>query len=72
MKTTEYHVKFTNGQWRVEYDGKSLSYSAWNKRVATSAAKELATKKRPSKVVIHYRDGTVQGQVDYPVKKGKQ
>jgi hypothetical protein len=72
---TEYHVVYSqkNNQWQVEYDGQTLGYPAWDKRVATSAAKQMATKKRPSKVVVHDRKGPAQSEIPYPAKpqKGK-
>lgn len=69
----EFHVVYSEDkqQWQVEYDGNSLGYPAWDKRVATSAAKELATKKRPSKVVVHDRKGPVQSEIPYAAKSQK-
>lgn len=57
-KVTEYHVIYVDKpypRWEVRYGKKRLGYQAWNKRVATSAAKELAKADRPSKVIIHDR-----------------
>jgi hypothetical protein len=70
---TEYHVVFSEDKkhWQVEYEGQSLGYPAWDKRVATSAAKELATKKRPSKVVVHDRQGPVQSEIPYHPRPAK-
>jgi len=72
-EATEYHVVYSQDkqQWQVEYEGQSLGYPAWDKRVATSAAKEMATKKRPSKVVIHDRKGPVQSEIPYHPKPQK-
>jgi hypothetical protein len=55
---TEYHVVYVEDpepRWEVQYGGKRMGYQAWDKRVATSAAKELAKADRPSKVIIHDR-----------------
>ena len=70
---TEYHVVFSQDKqhWQVEYEGQSLGYPAWDKRVATSAAKELATKNRPSKVVVHDRKGPVQSEIPYLPRQPK-
>jgi Uncharacterized protein conserved in bacteria (DUF2188) len=73
----EYHVVYSpeKQHWQVEYQGKSLGYPAWDKRVAISAGKELATKNRPSKVIVHDRKGPVQSEIPYhprPQKVGKE
>jgi hypothetical protein len=70
---TEYHVVYSSEkrQWQVEYNEQTLGYPAWDKRVATSAAKELATKNRPSKVVVHDRKGPVQSEIPYHPRKPK-
>ena len=55
---TEYHVVYVEAphpRWEVQYGKKRMGYQAWDKRVATSAAKELAKADRPSKVIIHDR-----------------
>lgn len=55
---TEYHVVYVEDpetRWEVQYGKKRMGYQAWDKRVATSAAKELAKANRPSKVIIHNR-----------------
>jgi hypothetical protein len=45
-----------------------MGYKAWDKRVALSAAKEMAKNNRPSKVVIHDRKGPVQKELVYEAK----
>ncbi len=53
---TEYHVVYVQKpepRWEVQYGNKRMGYQAWDKRVALSAAKELAKANRPSKVIIH-------------------
>ena len=66
-KITEYHVIYVDKpypRWEVQYEQKRLGYQAWNKRVATSAAKELAKANRPSKVIIHDRKtGAAQSEL---------
>ena len=55
---TEYHVIYVEApepRWEVQYGKKRMGYQAWDKRVATSAAQELAKANRPSKVIIHSR-----------------
>jgi len=57
-KVTEYHVIYVDKpypRWEVRYEQKRLGYQAWNKRIATSAATELAKANRPSKIIIHDR-----------------
>jgi|ERR687884_545597 hypothetical protein len=58
---TEYHVVYVEDpypRWEVQYGKRRMGYQAWDKRVATSAAKELAKADRPSKVIIHDGQGT--------------
>jgi hypothetical protein len=45
-----------------------MGYKAWDKRVALSAAKEMAKNNRPSKVVIHDRKGPIQKVLEYEAK----
>jgi hypothetical protein len=55
---TEYHVVYVEDpepRWEVQYGKKRMGYQAWDKSVATSAAKELAKAARPSKIIIHDR-----------------
>lgn len=65
---TEYHVVYAlkpYPRWEVQYGTRRMGYRAWNKRVATCAAKEMAKGNKPSKVVIHNRDGAVQSEILY-------
>lgn len=55
---TEYHVVYVEDpepRWEVQFGKRRMGYQAWDKRVATSAAQEMAKKNRPSKVIIHDR-----------------
>jgi hypothetical protein len=55
---TEYHVVYVEDpepRWEVQYGKRRIGYQAWDKRVATSAAQEMAKANRPSKVIIHSR-----------------
>jgi len=57
-EVTEYHVLYVEDpepRWEVQYGKKRMGYQAWDKRVATSAAQEMAKQQRPSKVIIHNR-----------------
>lgn len=69
---TEFHVAFVTApdqRWEVQYGKKRLGYPAWDKRVALSAAKDLAKQHRPSKVVIHNRQGTIESEIIYELEK---
>ncbi len=63
---TEYHVVYVEDpspRWEVQYGKKRMGYQAWDKRVALSAAKELAKANRPSKVIVHER-GTGKAETE--------
>lgn len=62
-----YKVKFKS-HWRVEWGRKKMGYPAWSKRVAVSAAKEMARDNRPSTVVIHDKKGKVLQEIPYEAK----
>jgi hypothetical protein len=60
---TEYHVVYVTDpepRREVQYGKRRPGYQAWDKRVATSAAQELAKQHRPSKVIIHDRTGGIR------------
>ncbi len=69
---TEYHVVYTEEpkpRWEVRWEKRRMGYEAWDKRVATSAAKEVAKDNRPSVVLIHDRkSGAVQSEIPYKAK----
>lgn len=65
---TEYHVVFGGEHWQVTWKTKTMGYPAWDKRVALSAAKEMAKKHPPSKVVVHHRAGAVENEIEYKTK----
>lgn len=73
---TEYHVVYVEDpepRWEVRYGGKRMGYQAWDKRVATSAAKEMAKADRPSKVVIHDRlTGAAQTELAFEADSPKR
>ncbi|MBC7933188.1 MAG: DUF2188 domain-containing protein [Rubrivivax sp.] len=72
---TEYHVVRVSKpyeRWEVQWGKRRMGYQAWDKRVATSAAKEMAKGDRPSKVVIHGRSGEVENEIPYDVKPSKK
>jgi hypothetical protein len=66
---TEYHVVYVEDpepRWEVRWDKRRMGYQAWDKRVATSAAKDMAKKNRPSKVIIHDRKaGKPQSEMSF-------
>lgn len=68
---TEYHVMYSEskGRWQVEWGKESMSYPGWDKHVAISGAKEMAKQTKPSKVVVHDRNGAVQKEITYDIKK---
>lgn len=68
----EFHVVFATApasRWEVHYGTKRLGYQAWDKRVALSAAKDLAKQHRPSKVVIHNRQGIAESELIYELEQ---
>ncbi len=73
---TEYHVTYVEDpepRWEVRYGKKRMGYQAWDKRVATSAAQEMAKKSRPSKVIIHDRKtGEPESEMSFDVSAPKQ
>jgi hypothetical protein len=63
---TVYHVVPRDDQWAVEKEGASRASSvAETKTEAVAQAKEFAENQRPSKVVVHKADGTVQQHFTY-------
>lgn len=66
-KPTIYHVRpGEEDDWVVVSDGaKQPSSRHETKRVAVRAARDLAARKAPSRLVIHRRDGSVQKEHGY-------
>ena len=68
-EATEYHVVHVDSpypRWEVRWEARRMGYQAWDKRVATSAAREIAKNNRPSKVIIHDRKtGAAQTEIIY-------
>ena len=63
---TVYHVVPREDNWAVEKEGASRASSvAETKAEAVAQAKEFAEHQRPSKVVVHKADGTVQQHFTY-------
>lgn len=63
---TVYHVVPREDSWAVEKEGASRASSvAETKAEAVAQAKEFADHQRPSKVVVHKADGTVQQHFSY-------
>lgn len=63
---TEYHVVPRDEGWAVEKKGASRASSvAETKKEAVAQAKEFAENQRPSKVVVHKADGTIQQHFTY-------
>ena len=73
---TEYHVVYVEDpepRWEVRWGKKRMGYQAWDKRVATGAAQELAKKDRPSKVIIHDRkSGAAQSELTFEAAGSKR
>lgn len=64
-----YHVTTHDEGWKVEAEGAARATSVHGtKNEAVTSAKELAQGQRPSAVVIHKMDGTIQDQVSYDVE----
>lgn len=66
---TEYHVVYVEKpypRWEVQWGQRRMGYKAWDKRVALSAANEMAKSDRPSKVIVHDRKtGKPQAEFTY-------
>lgn len=73
---TEYHVLYVEKpypRWEVQWGQRRMGYRAWDKRVALSAARELAKKDRPSKVVVHdRRTGAAQAEITFGASEPKR
>lgn len=55
-KPVEYHVVYVEEpypRWEVKRGERRMGYKTWNKRVALSAANEMAKSDRPSKVIVY-------------------
>lgn len=65
-KPISLHVRSADEGWTVGADGASAPSSHHEtKRQAVNAARELAAKSAPSRLVIHRRDGSVQKEHSY-------
>lgn len=75
-EVTEYHVVYVDTpeqRWEVRWGKRRMGYQAWDKRVALSAATEMAKSDRPSKIVIHGRKtGTVEKEIDFDAAAPKR
>lgn len=61
-----YHVKPDGEVWTIEAeDGQRASSRHDTKKAALGAARELANRHAPSRLVIHRSDGTIQRQHAY-------
>lgn len=73
---TEYHVVYAEQpepRWEVRWGRRRMGYQAWDKRVATSAAREMAKSNRPSKVVVHDRKtGAAQSETSFDAAAPKR
>ena len=73
---TEYHVVYVEKpypRWEVQYGKKRMGYQAWDKRIALSAAKEMAKAHRPSKIIIYDRKTSVaQTEISYEASAPKR
>jgi hypothetical protein len=75
-QATEYHVVYVETpepRWEVRWGKRRMGYQAWDKRVALSAATEMAKADRPSKVVVHSRKtGEVEKEIDFDASAPKR
>ncbi|MCA1634491.1 MAG: hypothetical protein LC802_12560 [Acidobacteria bacterium] len=75
-EVTEYHVVYVDTpapRWEVRWGKRRMGYQAWDKRVALSAATEMAKADRPSKVVIHGRKtGEAEKEIDFDASAPKR
>lgn len=65
-RMTVYHVKRSGDRWAVEIEGAARASSLHaTKKEALAAARDFASNKRPSQLVIHRVDGTIQDTHSY-------
>jgi uncharacterized protein YdaT len=61
-----YHVAPKDEQWEVKAEGAQRATKLTDtKKEALAAAKDLAKNQKPSQVVIHRTDGTIQTEHTY-------
>lgn len=66
-KATVYHVAADGNRWTVKSEGAGRAVSRHGtKKEAVSAARDVAHANRPSRLVIHKRDGEIQRTHEYP------
>lgn len=64
--TAVYHVAPHEEGWKVGIEGQTAPASVHpTKEAALNAAREIAKKAEPSRVVVHRMDGTIQNQFGY-------
>lgn len=65
-KPTIFHVRPDQDEWIIVTDGaREPSSRHGTKRVAVRAARDIASQKAPSRLIIHRRDGSVQKEHAY-------
>jgi uncharacterized protein YdaT len=65
-KRTVSHVTHDNGQWKVKKENAQRASSVHDtKKEAVDQAIEQAKQKKPSQVIIHKKDNTIQEERTY-------
>jgi hypothetical protein len=59
-----YRVQHINNMWRVRHEGTTLS-SHMTKEAAIDAGRKVAQANRPSQLVVHRMDGTIEIEWTY-------
>lgn len=67
MARTVYHVVPSGEGWIVKREGAARPSTRWieHKQAAVNRGVELAKSNKPSQLVIHRADGTIQGERTY-------
>ena len=61
-----YHVAPSRNRWEIKAEGAQRATKLHDtKQQAVAEARELAQKQRPSQLVVHKRDGTIERQFTF-------
>ena len=65
-----YHIQQNETLWRVNTEGVDRGLSSFNQKYeAVNHAKALAKASRPSKIIVHARDGAIESEFTYAVEE---
>ncbi|HYG74034.1 MAG TPA: DUF2188 domain-containing protein [Planctomycetota bacterium] len=65
-----YHIQQNETLWRVNTEGPDRGLSSFNqKHEAVNHAKALAQANRPSKIIVHARNGDVETEFTYAAEQ---